>query len=392
MLACPRGSLPAGINSLYKKEEEAMPEITLADLMQTKETAVPSPDSSEKITSYLIDFTPEERQEIDTLKEEIDIRDSQMLMQYGSGARQNVADFSAHILNDIRAKDSGYIGDLISKLVSDVQELDFTSLQKESGILGLFQNAEKRLKRFLAQFEKLEVQVERIEGKLDEARMEMLKDIGMFDTLYEKNLACFKKLQIYITAGEEKVRDLRDKTIPSIRAEADRNGDPMSAQLVRDFEDTVDQFEKKIYDLKTSRTIALQTAPQIRLIQSNDKLLADRIQTAIQETIPLWKSQMLMLLGQYRQQKALKLHQDITKATNEMLIRNSEILRQNTTETARESEKGIVDIQTLQKTNENLIAAMNEAVKIQQEGREKRAAAERELERIDTELKQAMLY
>ena len=369
-----------------------MPEITLADLMQTKETAVPSPDSSEKITSYLIDFTPEERQEIDTLKEEIDIRDSQMLMQYGSGARQNVADFSAHILNDIRAKDSGYIGDLISKLVSDVQELDFTSLQKESGILGLFQNAEKRLKRFLAQFEKLEVQVERIEGKLDEARMEMLKDIGMFDTLYEKNLACFKKLQIYITAGEEKVRDLRDKTIPSIRAEADRNGDPMSAQLVRDFEDTVDQFEKKIYDLKTSRTIAIQTAPQIRLIQSNDKLLADRIQTAIQETIPLWKSQMLMLLGQYRQQKALKLHQDITKATNEMLIRNSEILRQNTAETARESEKGIVDIQTLQKTNENLIAAMNEAVKIQQEGREKRAAAERELEKIETELKQAMLY
>ena len=188
-----------------------MPEITLADLMQTKETAVPSPDSSEKITSYLIDFTPEERQEIDTLKEEIDFRDSQMLMQYGSGARQNVADFSAHILNGIRAKDSGYIGDLMSELVSDVQGLNFTSLQKESGIIGLFQNTEKRLKRFLAQFEKLEVQVERIEGKLDEARMEMLKDIGMFDTLYEKNLACFKKLQIYITAGEEKVRDLDEK-------------------------------------------------------------------------------------------------------------------------------------------------------------------------------------
>lgn len=369
-----------------------MPEITLSDLMQTKDTAAPPSVSPEKITTLLTDFTPEERQEIEALKEEIDVRDSQMLMQYGSGARQNVADFSARILNGVRAKDSGYIGDLMSELVSDVQDLDFTSLQKESGILGLFHNAEKRLKRFLAQFEKLEVQVERIEGKLDEARMDMLKDIGMFDTMYEKNLACFKKLQIYITAGEEKIRELREKTIPSLRAEADRSGDPMSAQLVRDFEDTVDQFEKKIYDLKTSRTIAIQTAPQIRLIQNNDKLLADRIQTAVQETIPLWKSQMALALGQYRQQKVLKLHQDVTRATNEMLIRNSEMLRQNTAATARESEKGIVDIQTLQKTSENLIAAMNEAVKIQQEGREKRAAAEHELEKIETELKQAMLY
>ena len=377
-----------------------MPEITLADLVKSSsvQTAPEAPAAAEELNEQLAVLTPEERRQVDELKEQIDVRDSQMLMQYGSGARQNIAEFSGNILNNIRAKDTGYIGELMTDLVTNVQDLNFNSLEKDSGILekdsgilGIFRKAEAKVKKFLSQYEKLEVQVDRIEGKLEEARMEMLKDIGMFDSLYQKNLDYFKQLQIYITAGDEKIKELREQTIPSLRAEAEKSGDPMHAQLVRDFEDTVTQFEKKVHDLKTSKTIAIQTAPQIRLIQNNDKLLADKIQTAIQETIPLWKSQMVMALGLYRQQETLKLQRDVTDTTNALLLKNSEILKQNTIDVAKESERGIVDIETLKKANENLISTMNEAVRIQKEGHDKRMAAEQELIKIENEIRQALL-
>ena len=279
----------------------------------------------------------------------------------------------------------------MTDLVTNVEKLDFDSLEKGNGILGLFQKLEAKVKRFLAQYEKLELQVDRIEGKLEEARMEMLKDIGILDSLYEKNLNYFRQLQVYITAGQEKLDELREKTIPSLRAEAEKSGDPMHAQLVRDFEDLVNQFEKKLYDLKTSKTIAIQTAPQIRLIQNNDKLLADKIQTAIQETIPLWKSQMVMALGLYRQQEALRLQRNVTETTNAMLLKNSEKLKQNTLDVAKESERGIVDIETLKKANQNLISTINEAVRIQKEGHEKRAAAEQELLKIESEIRRTLI-
>ena len=370
-----------------------MPEITLADLVKSSsvQTAPEAPAAAEELNEQLAVLTPEERRQVDELKEQIDVRDSQMLMQYGSGARQNIAEFSGNILNNIRAKDTGYIGELMTDLVTNVQDLNFDSLEKDSGILGIFRKAEAKVKKFLSQYEKLEVQVDRIEGKLEEARMEMLKDIGMFDSLYQKNLDYFKQLQIYITAGDEKIKELREQTIPSLRAEVQKSGDPMHAQLVRDFEDTVNQFEKKVHDLKTSKTIAIQTAPQIRLIQNNDKLLADKIQTAVQETIPLWKSQMVMALGLYRQQEALKLQRDVTDTTNALLLKNSEILKQNTLDVAKESERGIVDIETLKKANENLISTMNEAVRIQKEGHDKRMAAEQELIKIENEIRQALL-
>ena len=371
-----------------------MPEITLADLVKSSsvQTAPEAPaTAAEELNDQLSVLTPEERRQADELKEQIDVRDSQMLMQYGSGARQNIADFSENILNNIRSKDTGYIGELMTDLVTNVQDLNFDSLEKDSGILDIFRKAEAKVKKFLAQYEKLEVQMDRIEGKLEEARMEMLKDIGMFDSLYQKNLDYFKQLQIYITAGDEKIKELREQTIPSLRAEVQKSGDPMHAQLVRDFEDTVNQFEKKVHDLKTSKTIAIQTAPQIRLIQNNDKLLADKIQTAVQETIPLWKSQMVMALGLYRQQEALKLQRDVTDTTNALLLKNSKILKQNTLDVAKESERGIVDIETLKKANENLISTMNEAVRIQKEGHDKRMAAEQELVKIENEIRQALL-
>ena len=370
-----------------------MSEITLSDLIKTSSAAaeVPSETTPEEISAQISVLTPEERRQADEIREQIDVRDSQMVMQFGAGARQNIADFSENILKNIRAKDSGYVGALMTDLVTNVEKLDFDSLEKGNGILGLFQKLEAKVKRFLAQYEKLELQVGRIEGKLDEARMEMLKDIGILDSLYEKNLNYFRQLQVYITAGQEKLDELREKTIPSLRAEAEKSGDPMHAQLVRDFEDLVNQFEKKLYDLKTSKTIAIQTAPQIRLIQNNDKLLADKIQTAIQETIPLWKSQMVMALGLYRQQEALRLQRNVTETTNAMLLKNSEKLKQNTLDVAKESERGIVDIETLKKANQNLISTINEAVRIQKEGHEKRAAAEQELLKIESEIRRTLI-
>lgn len=370
-----------------------MPEITLADLMNSgiTDNAAPVSVSAEELSKKIAVLSPEDRALADEIKSQIDVRDSQMLMQYGAGAKQDIAEFSEHILGSVRSKDSGYAGRLMADLITNVESLDFGDLEKDSGIFGFFQKASTKIKRFLAQYEKLEVQVDRIEGKLEEARMQMLKDIGMFDSLYEKNLDYFRRLQVYITAGEEKLAELREKTLPSLRTEAQQSGDPMHAQLVRDFEDTVNQFEKKIHDLKTSKTIAVQTAPQIKLIQNNDKLLADKIQTAIQETIPLWKSQMVMALGMYRQQETLKLQRNITDTTNDMLLKNSELLRQNTLDVAKESERSIVDIETLKKANENLISTMTEAVRIQKEGHEKRMAAEQELVKIEGEIRQALL-
>ena len=336
-------------------------------------------------------FTPEEKEKIRKIKNEIDLTDSQMLLQYGAGAKQNIADFSENILRNIRAKDSGYVGELMTDLIASVEGLDFEALKKKNGLSALFQKAEAKVKKFLGQYEKLEVQIDRIEGKLEEARMEMLKDIGMLDSMYEKNLQYFRQLQLYIAAGEEKIRELKEETIPALYREAQQSSDPMNAQLARDFQETVDQFEKKIYDLKTSKTIAVQTAPQIKLIQNSDKLLADKIQTAIQETIPLWKSQMVMALGLYRQQEVLKLQRNITDTTNELLLKNSEKLRQNVVDVAKESQRGIVDIETLKKANANLIETMNEALRIQQDGRQKRKATEEELEKLENNIRDSLM-
>ena len=235
------------------------------------------------------------------------------------------------------------------------------------------------------------MQIDQIEHELEQARMAMLKDITVFDGLFEKNLEYFRDLQVYIVAGEEKLAELRDQTIPALRAEAQAKGDAMSAQVVRDFEDTVNRFEKKVHDLKLSKTIAIQTAPQIRLIQNNDKVLVDKIQTAILSTIPLWKSQIVIALGLERQKNVLELQRSVTDATNELLTKNAELLRQNSVDVARESERGVVDLETLKKVNSDLITTIEETIKIQRQGREARLDAERELAGIEDQLKQTLL-
>ena len=370
-------------------------EITLDTLMQAKgSTALQKqePVDVQSIRTQVEDLTPVQRARVEELKNSINLMDSQTTIQYGVGAQRNISSFSDHILAQVRSKDSGYVGELMSELVLKVKDAGVDQL--EDGPLDkipFLKNASRAVKRFLQRYEKLEVQIDHIEQQLEQARMQMLKDITMFDGLYEKNLEYFQELQIYIAAGEEKLKELREITLPRLHAEASAKGDPMSAQAVRDFEDTVNRFEKKIHDLKLSKTIAIQTAPQIRLIQNNDKILVDKIQTAVLSTIPLWKSQIVIALGLHRQESVLKMQRSVSDATNTLLTKNAELLKQNSVDVARESERGIVDLQTLKKVNADLISTIEETIKVQQEGRIARQNAEAELAGIEEQLKHTLL-
>ena len=373
-----------------------MANISLEDLMKNRQANTGLAETAGEETPEAAkprQLTEEERKKVDSIKNSLNVMDSQACIQFGTPAQRNISDFADSILNTVRSKDSGYVGELLQSLVSDIRDADFSAGGDDEGILDkipLFSSAKKKLEKMMMRYEKLEVQIDQIEGKLDQAKMEMLKDIGMFDMMYEKNLEYFQELNLYITAGEERIRELREQDIPGLKAQAAASPDPMAAQLVHDFEENVNRFEKKVHDLKLSRTIAIQTAPQIRLIQNNDKLLVDKIQTAVLNTIPIWKSQIVIALGLGKQQKVLKLNQEISETTNELLKRNSELLKTNTIETAKEAERSVVDMETLKKTNENLIAAIEETLSIQKEGREKRQAAEAELNRLEGGLKDVL--
>ena len=373
-----------------------MANISLEDLMKNRQANTGLAETAGEETPEAAktrQLTEEERKKVDSIKNGLNVMDSQACIQFGTPAQRNISDFADSILNTVRSKDSGYVGELLQSLVSDIRDADFSAGGDDEGILDkipLFSSAKKKLEKMMMRYEKLEVQIDQIEGKLDQAKMEMLKDIGMFDMMYEKNLEYFQELNLYITAGEERIQELREQDIPGLKAQAAASPDPMAAQLVHDFEENVNRFEKKVHDLKLSRTIAIQTAPQIRLIQNNDKLLVDKIQTAVLNTIPIWKSQIVIALGLGKQQKVLKLNQEISETTNELLKRNSELLKTNTIETAKEAERSVVDMETLKKTNENLIAAIEETLSIQKEGREKRQAAEAELNRLEGELKDVL--
>ena len=374
-------------------------EITLDALTKRKAEAqspqvetAPTPAQTDAVRRAVEALTPEERAKAEEIKNGIDLMDSQTAILYGVGAQRNLAEFSDNILANVRNKDTGYVGDLMGELVEKVRDVGVD--EAEGGFLDklpFLRSAARAVRRLLARYEKIEVQIDRIQRDLEEARMQMLKDVAMFDGLYEKNLEYFRGLQVYIVAGEEKLRETREETLPRLRAEAQAKGDPMSAQVVRDFEDTVDRFEKKLYDLKLSKSIAIQTAPQIRLIQNNDKLLVDKIQTAILSTIPLWKGQIVIALGLARQQSALQMQRSVTDTTNELLQRNAELLKQNSLDVARESERGIVDLETLKKVNDDLISTIEETIQIQREGRAARQSAEAELAGIEQKLKDALL-
>ena len=346
-----------------------------------------------EISMEKFQFTQEDREKAASIKENLDLMDSQACLQFGTAAQRSIAEFTDQILSQVRAKDSGYVGELLGELLAELKEVDVTDPGNDEGFLAkipFLKSAKNKAEKLISRYEVLKVQVDRIEAKLEQARMEMLKDIGMFDMMYEKNLEYFRNLNLYIAAGEEKIEELQREELPRLRKEAADSGDPMAAQLVHDFEENAGRFEKKIHDLKLSRTIAIQTAPQIKLIQNNDKLLVDKIQTATLNTIPIWKSQIVIALGLGKQQKVLKLNQEISETTNELLVRNAQLLKTNTVETAREAQRGVVDVETLKKTNQDLIETIRETLRIQQEGRKKRREAEAELTRLEDQLKEAL--
>lgn len=370
--------------------------ITLENLARTSAAEQSAQEEKKqevaKITKQVEKITPAARQKVDEIKQNIDLMDSQTTEQFGVGAQKNIAAFSETILSQIKSKDAGQIGEIMTDLMIKVKDADIDGddgnfLKK----LPFFNKMSNNTEKYLARFQTMETQIDKIESELDRARMGLLKDIGVLDNLYMKNVEYFNDLQLYILAGEEKLEELKTKTLPDLRQEALDSNDPMATQLVNDFENTVNRFEKKVYDLKLSKTIAIQTAPQIKLIQNNDKTLVDKIQTAILNTIPLWKSQMVIALSLSKQKAGLNMQKSVSETTNDLLRKNSEMLKTNTIEVAKESERGIVELETLKKVNDDLITTIDETLKIQKEGQAQRLAAEQELLKIEETLKQSLL-
>lgn len=377
-----------------------MADINLNDLLEKRQAesqpAVPVVDQGHELAQFnaqVENLTPEERQQIDTIKDSIDLVNSNAIVQYGSGAQKNIANFSNSVLSTVKSTDPAVAGDLLNDLVKRVKAFEdendedkgfFASLP----VVGsLFKKGEALTKSYTT----LAAQIDKIQAGLDNQKMTLMKDIAMFDGLYDKNLEYFKQLQLYIQAGEEKIQELNQTTIPKLEAQAQVSDNPMAVQVVQDFKDAVSRFEKKVHDLKISKTIAIQTAPQIRIIQNNDKILVDRIQSAIYNTIPLWKNQMVLALGLGRQKEALEMQQAVSNTTNELLKRNAAMLKQNSHDTAVENERSIVDIETVKQVNEDLISTIEDTLRIQQEGRQKRQAAEAELVQIEDRLREALL-
>ncbi len=379
-----------------------MADINLNDLLAQKKAAssesqavtpVEPAKEIEKVTQQVENLTPAELEKVQSIKEGINFMDSSMPLNFGAPAQKEIAQFSDSILAKVRAKDSGEVGVLLNDLVGKVKGFDVT---KKSGgsflsnipIIGSLVN---KADDIMQGYEKLSTQVEKIQAGLESSKVKMMEDVVMYDTLYQKNLSYFKDLQLYIRAGEEKLEEMRNVTLPKLREQAAASGDPMAVQVVSDFEQSVDRFEKKLHDLKLSKTLAIQTAPQIRLIQNNDRVLIDRVQSAIYHTIPLWKNQMVIALGLSRQREVIELQRAVSDATNDLLKRNAEMLKQNSIDTAKANERGIVDIDTVKKVNEDLISTIEETLRIQHEGRQKRQAAEKELVAIEGRLKDALL-
>lgn len=330
-----------------------------------------------------------ERKAVNDFADKIDISNSTMILQYGASAQKKLSDFSESALASVRTKDLGEVGEMVTNLVGELRGFDAD--EEEKGLKGLFKRSSNRLTVLKARYDKAEVNVNKIAGVLEGHQVQLLKDIAMLDQMYEKNLVNFKEISMYILAGKKKLQQVRETTLKEMIEKAKVSGLPEDSQKANDLAAFCDRFEKKLHDLELTRMISLQMAPQIRLVQNNDTLMAEKIQSTINNTIPLWKSQMVLALGVEHSTQALKAQREVTEMTNELLKKNAEKLKMATIETARESERGIVDIETLQHTNTMLIETLDEVVKIQDEGRTKRRAAEQELGRIEGELKQKLL-
>ena len=348
---------------------------------------------SKKATPVQVEDTPlspEEQKMVNDFAEKIDITNSQMVLQYGAASQKKLSDFSETALSRVKTKDMGETGELITNLISELQGFDATTEQPK-GIFGFFKKTSNSIEQLKTRYDSADKNVERIKAQLEDHQVTLMKDITMLDKMYELNLVYFKELTMYILAGKKKLAEVRANDLKAAQEKAQRTQLPEDAQAARDLADLCDRFEKKLYDLELTRNVSIQMGPQIRLIQSNDTMMAEKIQTTIVNTIPLWKNQMVLALGIAHSQQAMQAERAVTDATNELLKKNAATLKQGTIEIAKESERGIVDIETLQQTNKQLIETLDELNKIRADGKAKRANAEQELGRIEGELRQKML-
>ncbi len=373
-----------------------IPTLTLEPAAATQSAVEEAPKPAEEKTEAPIEkldisnLSPAEQAAVRDFAEKIDILNTEQVMNYGSAAQKNISEFSDAALSTVRTKDLGEVGNRLGELVVELKGLNFDPEEKK-GFLGLFKKATQNIAALKAQYDKAEVNVDKIVESLEQHEITLMKDISMMDKMYLKNQEYMKELSMYIIAGKLKIENLRQVELPAYLAKANESGLPEDAQAANDFANMIGRFEKKIHDLELTRTIAVQMAPQIRMVQNNDSLMAEKIRTSIVNTIPLWKNQMVLALSLYHSEQAMQAQREVTNMTNELLTKNAQALHQGSVGIAREAERGIVDLETLKKTNQELIQTLDEVRQIQDDGRARRAQAEEELGRIEGELKQKLL-
>ena len=377
------------------EEKSYIPTLTLEPTAEAvAEVAAPTEEEVKKDIPIerpeLEKLSPAEQAAVKAFAEKIDVLNTEQVMNYGSNAQKNISEFSEAALNSVRTKDLGEVGGMLGDLVVELQGLNFDPEEKK-GFLGLFKKTSQNIASLKAQYDKAEVNVDKIVESLEKHEVVLMKDISMMDKMYERNLEYMKELTMYIIAGKLKIEQLRNEELPKYQQKAQESGLPEDAQAANDFANMIVRFEKKIHDLELTRTISIQMSPQIRMIQNNDSLMAEKIRSSIVNTIPLWKSQMVLALSLYHSDQAMKAQREVTDVTNQLLTKNAQALHQGSVAIAKETERGIVDIETLKKTNQELISTLDEVRQIQDDGRAKRIQAEEELGRIEGELKQKLL-
>ncbi len=364
------------------------PTLTFEPFTEVKEELVVVEESKKELEAVEAQLTPEEQKMVDDFAAQIDLTNTQLVLQYGAGSQKKIADFSESALNSVRTKDMGEIGELLTNVVAELKNFDE---EEEKGFLSFLKKKSNQLETLKAKYDKAEVNINKICDAMEAHQITLLKDIAMLDKMYDLNLNYFKELSMYILAGKQKLEQAKSVELPALLAKAEQTGLPEDTQKAKDFSEMCNRFEKKIYDLELSRTVSLQMAPQIRLIQNNDTVMSEKIQSTLVNTIPLWKSQMVIAIGLDHSTEAARAQREVSDMTNELLKKNAEQLKVATIETAKESERGIIDIETLQHTNQTLISTLDEVMKIQEDGREKRAAAEAQLQQIESEMREKLL-
>ena len=368
------------------KDLQTGPVLTLDPFQDMKQEIKPE-EKEEPVMDENV-LTDEERKMAEQFANQIDLTNSTMILQYGAGTQKKMADFSETALDNVRTKDLGEVGDLLSGVVQELKNFDE---EEEKGFFGIFKKQANKLQNLKSKYASAETNVNQICKVLEGHQVQLMKDIALLDKMYELNLTYFKELTMYIMAGKKKLKDVREKDLAEMKLKAQRSGLAEDAQSARDLESMCLRFEKKIHDLELTRMVSIQTAPQIRLVQNNDTIMAEKIQSTIVNTIPLWKSQMVLALGVAHSRQAAEAQREVTDMTNELLRKNAETLKMATVETAKESERGIVDMETLKATNESLISTLDEVMQIQEDGRRKRQEAEVELRKMEQKLKDKLL-